>query len=187
MKRWIIIALLLASVGVIGLYFLNPYGTATWDPRARLLGVTTFRIASMSMAPTLVTGDFILVQSTAYAAKPPKNGELVVFRFPRDRSLTYVSRIAGAPGDKLSIQAGIVYLNGTALHEMYLPIQPPTEPYSLSMSEVVIPPGHLFVLGDNRDNSNDSRFWGLLPLDDVIGKVTYIWLSEDTKRIGKVH
>jgi signal peptidase I len=186
MKRWLTILLVFTTVGTLALYLLNPFGTATWDPRARLLGVTTFRIASMSMAPTFMKGDYILVQSSAYASQAPKSGDLVVFRFPRNRAVSFVSRVAGASGDKISIADGKLYLNGNPVQEPYLDTQPPIEPYSLTMKETTIPPGHLFVLGDNRDNSNDSRFWGLLPIEDAVGKVVYIWMADDTKRIGKV-
>ena len=180
------LVLIFVAAGIVGFYFLNPSGTATWDPRARMLGVTTFHIASMSMAPTLVKGDFIVVQASAYASKSPKSGELIVFRFPRNRAVSFVSRVAGGPGDKLSIKDGKVYLNGGLIREPYLDARLPVESFSLAMDEITIPAEHLFVLGDNRDNSNDSRFWGVLPIDDVIGKVVYIWMAENAERVGEI-
>lgn len=180
------LVLIFVAIAIVGFYFWNPSGTATWDPRAHMLGYTTFRIASMSMAPTLVTGDFILVRTSASVSKSLKSGALIVFRFPRNRAVSFVSRVAGGPGDKLSIKDGKVYLNGNVIREPYLDAQPPIENFSLTMDEITIPAEHFFVLGDNRDNSNDSRFWGLLPLDDVIGQVVYIWMAEKAERVRKI-
>jgi signal peptidase I len=81
----------------------------------------------------------------------------------------------------------VVYINDQPLAEPYLPSSTFTLPQSISMSEFVVPEGHFFVLGDNRDNAFDSRFWGAVPNNDVIGKVTYIWSSANKERVGEVH
>ena len=165
---------LLAAI-MLAVYLANPFGTASLDPRARLLGVALYKIPSRSMEPTLQQGDFILANAARYAFADPQVGDLVVFRFPPQRSIAYVKRIAGIPGDRVRIDGGRLYVNE----------RPVTEPY-LRMAERTVPAGQYFMLGDNRDNSNDSRYWGYVPRADLVGRVFAVWYAEDTRRIGSV-
>lgn len=187
MRRWIWVLITFSTLAFIGIYLANPFGTASWDPRARILGYATFRIPSTAMAPTLKPGDFILVQTSAYASTHPKIGEIITFHYPRNPAIDYVKRVAAGPGDKISIRKGVVYVNSNPIPEPYLDTDRLYKPFSIAMDETTIPSGQLFVLGDNRDESSDSRIWGTVPTQSVIGKVTYIWWSSNRDRIGKVH
>ncbi|HEY0721298.1 MAG TPA: signal peptidase I [Gammaproteobacteria bacterium] len=185
MNRWL--ALVIAATALlITLYFINPFGTATTDPRARLFGVTTYRVASSSMAPTLLRGELVLVSSSAYMSRRPALGDIIVFRYPQDRNVVYLQRVAARAGDRLAIRSGVVYVNDQPRDEPYLDAPALKFEYSRTLDEFTVPDGHLFVLGDNRDNARDGRFWGFVPDDDVVGKVTHIWLSENPERIGSV-
>lgn len=187
MKHWLIILVVSIVLGIFGLYLLNPYGTATRDPRARIFGYITYHIPSTSMSPTLMKGDYIMVQTAVYAFKPPATGDIIVFRFPRNKNISHVKRVAAVAGEKVAIQEGKLFVNGKLIQESYLADQQVVESFSRTMEEVTVPPGQLFVLGDNRDHANDSRFWGFLPVEETVGKVVYIWAADDRKRIGKVH
>ncbi|HCT4767375.1 TPA: signal peptidase I, partial [Pseudomonas aeruginosa] len=116
----------------------------------------------------------------------PQVGDLVVFRFPPQRSIAYVKRIAGIPGDRVRIDGGRLYVNDHQVTEPYLAQQALRQPDSLRMAERTVPAGHYFMLGDNRDNSNDSRYWGYVPRADLVGRVFVVWYAEDTRRIGSV-
>jgi signal peptidase I len=186
MDRWVWLLLLLMAA-IVGIYVINPYNTATSDPRARILGVTPYRIPSSAMAPTLIPGDMILTRTSVYMSEAPQRGDIVVFRSPRDRSIDFVFRVAALSGERIAIRNSVVYVNDQPLAEPYLVTSTFTLPQSISMNEFVVPEGHFFVLGDNRDNSFDSRFWGAVPINDVIGKVTYIWSSTISERVGAVH
>jgi len=111
--------LALAAVPVL-LYALNPYGTSTLDPRARVLGFTTFRIVSGSMEPTLIKDDLILVKASAYAFEEPKIGDVIVFRYPEDRSVAFVFRVVAKEGDVVKIVDGNTVVNGIELDEPYV-------------------------------------------------------------------
>ncbi|EKQ7207666.1 TPA: signal peptidase I, partial [Pseudomonas aeruginosa] len=107
-------------------------------------------------------------------------------RFPPQRSIAYVKRIAGIPGDRVRIDGGRLYVNDHQVTEPYLAQQALRQPDSLRMAERTVPAGHYFMLGDNRDNSNDSRYWGYVPRADLVGRVFVVWYAEDTRRIGSV-
>jgi signal peptidase I len=157
------------------------------EQRGKLLGVESYRIVARSMSPTLKIGDFIFVDTRYYKDKPPQRGEVIVFRYPENPSIPYVERLIAVAGDHVSIKNGTVYINNNPLAEPYLLPQQVQQSYSTTMENRIIPPDELFVLGDNRDNSKDSRYWGNVPLANLIGKVTYIWLStKELNRIGSV-
>ena len=157
MKRLVITLIAFSILIFAGIYWANPFGTASWDPRARTVGYVTFRIPSTAMAPTLRPGDFILVQTGAYASAPPKVGDIITFRYPRDLAIDYVKRVAAGPGDKISIKNGVVYVNSNPIPEIYLAGVTLLKPYSITMDEMTISPVQLLVLGVNRDDSSDSR------------------------------
>ena len=151
--------------------------------RGPVLGYETYRIPAASMAPALRVGDFITVD-TRYSR--PVVGDVVVFRWPKDPKITYVKRIAALGGDSIAIAKGDVLVNGVVQRELSVSPEIRQHPFSISMAEQKVPDGRFFVLGDWRDNSNDSRFWGTVPLNHLVGKVTYIWLSNDLERIGTI-
>ena len=191
--------------------------------------VEPFRIPSNSMMPTLLTGDFILVNKFGYGIRLPvvdakivdvglpARGDVVVFRFPGDPSTPFIKRVVGIPGDRIAYYDKVLYINdepmeqspigryagvgsgavmnGASLRleriddaEHHILVQPLAHTVQ---GTVVVPEGHYFVLGDNRDNSRDSRYWGTVSEELLIGKAFRIWMNWDFghgidwKRIGK--
>lgn len=129
------------------------------------------RIESVSMQPTLYEGDFVIVNKLAYKIGSPTRGDVVIFRFPPDPDREpYIKRILGLPGDEVLIRDGIVFVNGNPIEEPYINASPN---YSGSWS---IPDGKLFVLGDNRNHSSDSHTWGMVPMENVLGKALVVYL-----------
>lgn len=189
-----------------------------------------FRIPSGSMMPTLLHGDFILVNKFSYGLRLPvlhnkvwenglpQRGDVVVFRYPKNPSLDYIKRVIGLPGDKIEYRNKNIYVNGTAVeledqgtfvgqgrdssmsgakikqeqlfsvtHQLL--IDDRAYPQN---SEWVVPDGRYFVMGDNRDNSNDSRRWGTVPEQNLVGRAFLVWMNWDISagqfdfsRIGK--
>jgi len=200
--------------------------------------VEPFKIPSGSMIPTLLVGDFILVNKYTYGIRlpvinkkivemnSPQRGDVVVFRYPVDPSLDYIKRIVGLPGDKVAwqnkrltingqpvaIKRGEDYLDrerffytpryvaqmGNVAHDTLIEDEAPSfishamafpfRDKCIYNSEGVVcevPPGHYFAMGDNRDNSQDSRVWGFVPDENLVGKAFFIWFNfGDLKRIG---
>ncbi len=148
--------------------------------------VQAFRIPSGSMIPTLLVGDHLLVEKITYRFREPKRFEIIVFKFPLDKSKDYIKRVIGLPGDEIKIVNKEVYVNGKKLDEPYVQhTDPNVIPAQFSPRDnygpVTVPKGHLFVMGDNRDNSYDSRFWGFVPEKDIVGKAFIIYFSCDSK------
>ncbi len=179
--------------------------------------VEPFRIPSNSMMPTLLTGDFILVNKYAYGIRlpvldnkvvemgEPARGDVVVFRYPKDPSVDYIKRVVGLPGDRVGYYNKIIYINGEpvgqvpagvyigvgsgismsgaserqeqlgeVLHDiLVMPRTPGLE------GEYVVGDSEYFVMGDNRDNSNDSRYWGPVPESNLVGKAFRVWMNWD--------
>lgn len=150
--------------------------------RGPLLGYETFRITANSMASTLQAGDYVTTNTRKFT---PHIGDIIVFRYPRNRNVEFVKRVAALGGDTISIKDGRVYRNGGVARALDVPANRRKKAYSKAMPPVRVPEHYVFVLGDWRDNSNDSRFWGLVPDSDIVGRVTYIWLSRDFDRIGE--
>jgi signal peptidase I len=182
---WKLFAALAFSVA--GLYLANPTGSATLDPRLRVVGFAPFKVPSQSMAPTLKTGDIILVSAWSQLDGEPKRGDLVVFKHPKMPDVSFVKRIAGLPGDRVEVHGGELFVNDKPIREPYLEGQVMAHPVGAEMAPRTIPQDEFFVLGDNRDNSNDSRFWGNVPRDHLIGQVIRILLAEEESRIGAIH
>jgi len=140
----------------------------------RTFVVQAFWIPSGSMIPTLEVGDRVLVAKFWYTFSEPKRGQLFVFKYPVDPKRDFVKRIIGLPGDTLEIRGGIVYINGQALREEYVKNH---DAFSLNAGPVFpevpvrIPENHYFAMGDNRPNSQDSRFWGFVPKQNIRGPV----------------
>lgn len=127
------------------------------------------RVDGYSMHPTLEDGEFMLVSKLSYKFGDFHRGDIIVFHFPLNPDEELVKRVIGLPGDRITVQGNQVYVNGQALNEPYI-AQPPN--YA---GEWVVDPGYLFVLGDNRNNSNDSKDWGYLPQKNVVGKAVLIY------------
>ncbi len=104
-------------IAVLAVYLVNPLGSATLDPRSRLVGYVPYRIPSEAMAPTLLPGDFILVKTSAYSSGNPGRGEIIAFRYPVDPTVTFVSRVVGVAGDRVRLAGSLLYVNGEELAE----------------------------------------------------------------------
>jgi signal peptidase I len=146
--------------------------------------VEAYRLASGSMAPTIHAGDLILVNKAAYRGRDPARGELVVFDYPVDESRRFVMRIVAIGGDVVYVQGRRVYVG---CRPPQVGCQAVEEPWAVdpagvsqgSFGPVQVPPGAYFVLGDNRDNSNDSRYWGFVKREQIHGKVFFVYWSWD--------
>jgi signal peptidase I len=133
------------------------------------LAVQNFRVEGSSMEPTLHTNQYLLVNKVGYLVGQPHRGDIVVLRFPLDPRRDFIKRIVGLPGEQVEVKGGSVYVNGQALVEPYL-LQRPAYTYP----PTTLPSRQYFVLGDNRNNSDDSHVWNGLPRGDIIGKA---WVS----------
>jgi len=128
------------------------------------------RVDGFSMVPTLKDGEYVLVSRLAYRGDSlPQRGDIIVFESPQTSRLDLIKRVIGLPGDTVRISDGVVEINGQVSSEPYI-AAPPTY-----RGEWTVPAGNLFVLGDNRNDSSDSHAWGLLPLDNVIGKAILVY------------
>ncbi|PRG35957.1 signal peptidase I [Burkholderia multivorans] len=200
--------------------------------------VEPFKIPSGSMVPTLLVGDFILVNKFEYGLRMPitntkitqgsplARGDVVVFRYPKDESVDYIKRVIGLPGDTVAYQDKRLTINGQPVPETPLPdyFDDERQNYAKQFEETIgnkknailnnpavppfvmgaydypyrdnctynsrgvickVPPGHYFMMGDNRDNSADSRYWGFVPDKNIVGRAFFIWMNfSDLKRIG---
>jgi len=128
------------------------------------------RIESISMQPTLYAGNFVIVNKVAYKFGTPSTGDVIVFRYPPDPNREpYIKRVIGLPGDTVRVSGGTVYVNDVPLHESYISAPPNYE------GTWLVPEYSLFVLGDNRNSSSDSHAWGMVPLENVIGKAEVVY------------
>lgn len=184
-----------------------------------------FRIPSGSMMPTLLVGDFILVNKFAYGLRlpvlnqkavsigDPERGDVVVFRYPENPQIDYIKRVVGLPGDTVSYHNKVLSINGVKAVQIDRPqryigsgggsmmtgarhmtesladleydilVMPERPTYDF---EYTVPEGRYFVMGDNRDNSRDSRFWGTVPDENLIGKAFLIWMNWDSESEGLI-
>jgi len=127
--------------------------------------VQGFQVYGNCMEPGLRTGERVLGNKLIYRFRSPARGDVIVFRSPADRDKVFIKRVIGLPGEVIEVRDGQVCINGSPLSEPYLVHRPHG-----SYGPEVIKPGHLFVMGDYRDQSNDSRSWGELPVENVQAK-----------------
>lgn len=127
------------------------------------------RVDGFSMVPTLQNGEYVLVNRLAFRNKLPEYGDIIVFASPQVSDLDLIKRVIGLPGDRIRISGGVVQVNDQVLEEPYIAAAP------IYNGEWNVPKGNLFVLGDNRNDSSDSHAWGLLPIENVIGKAVLIY------------
>ncbi len=200
--------------------------------------VEPFKIPSGSMVPTLLVGDFILVNKYDYGLRMPitntkmtqgrplQRGDVVVFRYPKDESVDYIKRVIGLPGDTAAYEDKKLTINGKPVPETPQPDyfdeervgyakqftedldgrknnilnNPQVPPFVIGADDFPfrdncvynsqgvtckVPPGHYFMMGDNRDNSADSRYWGFVPDQNIVGRAFFIWMNfSNLKRIG---
>jgi signal peptidase I len=127
------------------------------------------RVDGYSMRPTLEDGEFVLVSKLSYFWGDVTRGDIVVFHFPLNPEEELIKRVIGLPGDRVMVENGQVFVNGQAISEPYIAQSP------LYSGEWLVEENHLFVLGDNRNNSNDSKDWGLMPMENLVGKAVLIY------------
>ncbi|AVX20490.1 signal peptidase I . Serine peptidase. MEROPS family S26A [Carboxydocella sporoproducens DSM 16521] len=137
----------------------------------RFFVVQPFYIPSGSMEPTLKPGDRIIVNKFIYRFTKPQRGDIMVFKFPLDPKRDFIKRVIGLPGDIVEIKDSNLYINGKQIKEPYLP---PGLRFQ-DFGPVKVPDDHYFMMGDNRNHSDDSRFWGFLPQDNIVGKAMVIY------------
>ena len=130
------------------------------------------KVEGTSMMPSLDDQERIFVNKFVYRWEPIERGDIVVFRYPRDPSKSYIKRVVGVAGDHVRIDAGQLYVNGEAIEEDYVP---PTYADERSYPEIVVPPHSYFMLGDHRSMSSDSREFGPVDQDYVTGKAVFIY------------
>jgi signal peptidase I len=172
----------------------------------RTFVVQAFKIPTGSMENNLLIGDHLLVNKVVYspslgrledaamAKKPIQRGHVVVFKYPEDPARDFIKRVIGLPGETIEIRAKQVYVNGQPLDEPYVhflepPLRPEDPEYGIrsdgrsdDYGPRTVPEGQLFVMGDNRDNSKDSRYWGFLPADQVKGRALMVYWSYEASR-----
>lgn len=140
------------------------------------------KVEGGSMMPSLTNRERIFVNKFVYRLEPIERGDIVVFRYPRDPSLSFIKRVIGVPGDHIRIDDGQVYVNGKPLEEDYL--FPPFVDREQSFSETVLPPNKYFVMGDHRNMSDDSRDFGALDRGYIYGKASFVYWP--LQKMGRV-
>jgi signal peptidase I len=157
----------------------------------RMFVAETSIVPTGSMEGTILVGDHLFLNKLLYGPEIPllnvhlprwktiHRGEIVVFRYPRNLDEAFLKRAVAIGGDRIEIRDGMVYVNARPLKEPYVVHRRPTQSAREQMAPVTVPQGKLFVMGDNRDNSSDSREWGLVPEQNVIGEPLFVYWSYD--------
>ena len=165
----------------------------------RFLVVQAFRIPSESMLPTLLVGDFLFVNKFEYGPKipfthvrlpglrAPRPGDVIVFQFPKDPRRDYIKRCVAVGGQTVEVRDKQLYVEGRPRVEPFVQhtdgvVRPAAYDQRDNFGPYTVPPGSLFMMGDNRDNSNDSRYWGPVEMDLVKGRAMFIYWSWDKDR-----
>lgn len=171
-----IVCVLIASIVLIpaaslAMYAFNPFGARSLDPRQRILGHGLYRVPSSSMLPGIVPEQVLLTRAGYYTTHAPQRGDVVTLLVPEHEGQVWLQRIVGLPGETLGIVDGTVHIDGAALEEPYVAGDNVRTDYALTFAPVRVPEGHYFMMGDNRDNSVDSRLQPMTRREDLTGKV----------------
>lgn len=136
-----------------------------------LFAAQPHQVRGASMQPNFQNGEYILTDKISYKFRNPERGEVVIFRAPKNQELDYIKRVVGLPGEHVKIEKGNIYINGKNLTESYLPHEPIfTGTFLQEGQENILGEGEFFVMGDNRNHSSDSRDWGPIIKDLIVGK-----------------
>lgn len=133
------------------------------------------RVDGSSMEPTFHNGDYVIVNRLAFQWGEIQRGDVVVFPYPLSPEEDYIKRVIGLPGDRVAIYGGDVYVNGQRIEEPYISSAPAND-----VAETVVPEGYVYVLGDNRNASSDSRSWGALEIEAILGKAVFRYYPFDS-------
>ncbi|MBQ4566671.1 MAG: signal peptidase I [Desulfovibrio sp.] len=169
----------------------------------RTFVLQSFKIPSESMLQTLQVGDYLLATKFSYGLKipftdyyfyegdDPQRGDIVIFEYPKDPGMDFIKRVIGLPGDVIEVRDKQLYRNGEAVQESYVQFLQPNvvEPVRDNYGPVTVPPGKYFVMGDNRDNSMDSRSWGFVDRKAIHAKawrIYWSWGGVDDIRWGRI-
>lgn len=133
------------------------------------------KVSGNSMVPTYLNGDYILTDKITYRFRDPKRGEVIVLKNPENESQDFIKRIMALPGDTIRIENNSVYLNDQLITEPYLPPDVKTKPrdFLTDRTNIKVGPNQYFVFGDNREHSSDSRDWGGITREEIVGKVFF--------------
>ncbi|MGH2496404.1 MAG: signal peptidase I [Ktedonobacteraceae bacterium] len=137
--------------------------------------VQNFNVDGTSMEPSLHNGELILVDKWTYLFHPPQRGDVIVFIAPPQPTLDYVKRIIGVPGDRITVDGINVYVDGVKLNETYVAAINQGNNSGSIIQNKVVPPNMYFVLGDDRIRSSDSRYWGFVPRQNIIGRAAIVY------------
>ena len=171
---------IIETIKVLGTALILAMGIRTFVAEARY-------IPSSSMEKTLLINDRLIIEKIAYHFEQPQRGDVIVFSTndisklseERFKNEAFIKRVIGLSGDTVSVREGIVYVNQKPLQEKYIAEKP-----NQDFGPVTVPPNHYFVMGDNRNNSYDSRFWGFVPKRDIIGRAIFRFWPLD--RLGTI-
>lgn len=171
-RQWFVRSLWAVLMGVplvlLTLYAINPSGVQSQDPRARILGYSPYRMGSSGMASTLQAGQVLVIRARSPGGEL-KRGDIVAFRGHDGSGNVWLQRIVGLPGESLAIEEGQLLINGQPLQESYVEPDRAETDYSRNVAATPIRAGHYYLLGDNRDNSEDCRMHEPVPGQDIIG------------------
>lgn len=175
-RRWVARFLMVLAIaiplGAIALYVINPFGANSYDPRQRIIGYSPYRVPARSMAPTVNPGQIVIVRAGYYRRHQPLRGEIVVFLHEGDGN-SWIKRVVGLPGESIAIEDGVVRIDGRELVESYVAPENATTEYSREMASIEVPQDSYFLLGDNRDNSEDARIFGATKREALSGRVVF--------------
>ncbi len=185
---YLLIILLINSAYLIPTYFIANIAN-------KVLGFSPYKIATGAMEPTLSIGDCLIADFKYFKKNDLQRGDLVIFQYPEDPAKDFIKRLIALEGEKIEIKNKQIYINDEAIPESYK-VYNDSQVYTKNgyygyndvirdnFGPIVVPSGYCFVMGDNRNNSWDSRHWGSLPLHNIKGKPLYIYWAKDKSRIG---
>ena len=171
-----------------GVYFVNPYDVTSTTISERIFGIHLYKIPSRSMQPLLRPSDYIVVSTIEYKKQLPERKDVIVFFRTEnlEDKTPYIKRVLALENDSISIDKGEVIVNNEIVEEPYVNVSNRVTLYSLKMKETKVPTGKVFVLGDNRDKSSDSRKFGFVNMNHIIGRASYILYGKNDRSGNKI-